>query len=97
MMLGIDGNAIDMAAMLCGLLAMCVRPLRLGRWTREKAIADFLNGTSVVPFVVMAASVLWTSLQPMVLESTLSLGLAGAVGAIFVVADIATAGRVHQA
>jgi hypothetical protein len=56
MMLGIDGNAID-----------------------------------------MAASVLWTSLRPMVLESTLSLGLAGAVGAIFVVADIAAAGRVHQA
>ena len=58
-MLGIDGHAIDMAAMLCGVLAMLVRPCRLGHWNREKAIADFLNGTSVVPFVAMAASVLW--------------------------------------
>ena len=96
-MLGIDGNVIDMAAMLCGVLAMLVRPCRLGHWNREKAIADFLNGTSVVPFVAMAASVLWTSLRPMVLESSLSLGLAGAVGAIFVVADIATAGKPPKA
>jgi hypothetical protein len=96
-MLGIDGNAIDMAAMLCGVLAMCVRPYRLRHWTREEAITDFLNGTSVVPFVTMAASVWWTSLRPLVLESGLSLGLAGAVGAILVVADIATAGKSSKA
>lgn len=102
MILGIDGNAIDMATLGVGVLAVLPRPVkcflrrseRPGRsaWDRQKAVTDFLNGASVVPFAVMAGSTFWTGLLNDVLNSKISLGLAGTVGFFFILGEVLSAG-----
>lgn len=98
MILGIDGNAIDMATVLAGVISICVRPVRCAikkttAWKREKVVVDFLNGASIVPFAVMLGSTFWTSLLEEVMKSKISLGLAGAVGFLFIAAEILNAGN----
>lgn len=97
-MFGIDGNAIDMATIGAGLLAVLVRPLRcvIGKraaWNRQKAVTDFLNGSSIVPFAVMGASTFWTWMLEEVLKSKISLGLAGVVGFLFILGEVMSAGK----
>lgn len=97
-MWGIDGNAIDMATIGLGFIAVFIRPLRCflrgkpADWSRQKAVLDALNGAALIPFLVMLASTFWTSLLPEVMKSKVSLGLAGLVGTIFILAEVMSAG-----
>lgn len=97
-MLGIDGNAIEMATLGFGLLSVFVRPIRCFKrghtaWNRQKVVTDFLNGASIVPFAVMFGSAFWTQLVDEVVKSKTSLGLAGAIGLVFIIGEVLNAGK----
>ena len=93
-MLEVDGNIIDVLSMAAGVSCIFIRPCRCGTWERTKAIADFLNGVAVVPFGFMMLGTVWTPLMNLVMESPISLGIAGGMGLLFMLAEIATAGQV---
>ena len=101
-MFGIDGNAIDMATIVCGLLAVLIRPWRIkqltGKWSwdRGKSVLDFLNGASLVPFAVMAMSAFWTKLLQEVIQAKASLALAGTIGLLFLIGEALAAGSEHK-
>ena len=92
-MLEIDGNIIDVWSMAFGLGCIFIRPCRSRTWDRTKATADFLNGVAVVPFGFMMLGTIWTPLRDLVLESPISLGIAGGMGFLFMLAEIMTAGQ----
>ncbi len=92
MIFGMDGNAIDMATMTIGALSIFIRPCRSG-WDRQKAVTDFLNGAAIIPFAIMVGTTFWTSLIDEVMKSKISLGLAGFVGLLFVIAEVLNAGK----
>lgn len=90
-----DGNIVDMLSLGVGLLAIAIRPLR--RWFlhqkklfyRDKAIADFLNGATLVPFVFMVVGVFSKEyMNTLINSSKLSIGLAGGVGMLFVLSEL---------
>lgn len=97
-MFGADGNAIDMATILVGIFATFVRPCRrmIRRegftFDRSKCVVDFLNGASLVPFVIMAGSTFYTVLLNEVMKSKVSLGVAGVVGFFFIIGEVLGAG-----
>ena len=93
MIFGIDGNAIDMATMVSGALSVFVRPLRCSQWDRQKAVTDFLNGAALIPFAIMVGTTFWTGLIDEVMKSKISLGLSGAVGLMFILAEVLNAGK----
>lgn len=98
MILGIDGNAIDMATLGCGFGAMLIRPLRCmlrgdPAWNRQHVVTDFLNGSSLVPFVLIVGSTFWSWMLDEALKSKVSLSLAGGVGLFFVMAEVLNAGK----
>lgn len=99
-MLGIDGNAMNMAAFAVGALATFVRPFRRKMrgdceklWFADKAVVDFLNGASLVPFATLCLSLFWTNLLKDVTANHSTMAAAGAVGFLFVAGEVLTAGK----
>ncbi|MDB5753205.1 MAG: hypothetical protein JWP65_3626 [Ramlibacter sp.] len=94
MLFGADGNAIDMATIGAGLLAVAVGLIRAWlkerrfSYDRSKTIVDFLNGSTVVPFAVLLASPFWKFLATEIMAAKISLGLAGGVGLLFLIGEI---------
>lgn len=91
----LDGNAVDMASAVVGMVLCLVRPFRRWRkgtrpyFNRNKLINDVLNGAMVVPFVFMVTSVFSQGLMSMLIESAkFTLFLGGAVGLTFVLAEL---------
>jgi len=104
MPLTLDGNTVNAATIVAGSLAVFVRPVRrLVRkqyrtftgpcWQSQKVIADFINGASAVPFALLATSALHPHIAPILATHTVTMAVAGAIGLIFVVGEILTAGR----
>ena len=93
MILGVDGNAIDMATLGGGFICVLVCAAKRNRhnraaFDRSKVVVDFLNGASIVPFMVMMASTFYTQLLEEVLKSKISLGIAGTVGFFFLLGEV---------
>ena len=98
MILGIDGNVIDMATVCLGFAGMLIRPVRCKlrgdtAWNRQHAVTDFLNGSSLVPFALIVGSTFWSWMLEEALKSKASLSLAGGVGLFFVMAEVFNAGK----
>ncbi|PWE13082.1 hypothetical protein [Alcaligenes faecalis] len=94
-----DSNLINAATIGAGFFAAAVRPLRKKLkkqercWTSQKAISDFLNGSSVVPFACLLATAFDPSLIPIIVENKAAMALAGGIGSIFIVGEVLSAGR----
>jgi len=91
----LDGNAVDMASIIGGILALFVRPFRRSllkitpRFSKEEAIIDLLNGVTIVPFLLMIGSVFSSELtKELIASAKVTLGIAGGVGLIFVLGEL---------
>jgi len=95
---------VNGATVIAGILAACVRPLRLIRrkrrgtyagrcWQTPRVIMDCLTGATFVPFAVMAASAFLPAFIPLLTANKGALAIAGVVGGIAVAGEILTAGR----
>lgn len=93
-MFGIDGNAIDMATILIGAGSVFVRPVRNlingqpANFDRRDCAVDFLNGATLVTFIMLVGCAFWTALMQEVLKSKVSLPLAGGMGVLFLLGEI---------
>ena len=80
---------------------MCVfvRPVRLKLrkkkkcWRAAKVVMDFLNGSAVVPFAAMPATIFSSTVLTMVKDNLPTLAAAGFVGFVYVVSEVFTAGK----
>jgi hypothetical protein len=91
----LDGNMVDMASLTVGCMTAAYRPLRRWRcgttpwFVRSEVIVDILNGTALVPFILMVGSVFSSELMHQLIGSTrLTMGVGGALGAVFVLGEI---------
>lgn len=104
MLASVMDGFVNAATILAGAGSVFIRPTR--RWLRkrcngynghcwgsQKVITDFLNGATAVPFACMAATVFYPGLAPIILANKATLAMAGAIGLIFVIGEIITAGR----
>jgi hypothetical protein len=60
--------------------------------TRRRAINDFLHASALFPFALLFLSSMSSTVFGYVQSSTLSLGLAGGVGLIFVIGELIASG-----
>jgi hypothetical protein len=51
-------------------------------------VIDFLNGATLVPFLLLVGSVMSSELLQEALKAKLSIGLAGAVGVLFIAGEL---------
>lgn len=91
----IDGGIADMATIAVGVLVTFFRPTRRlvnGKrplTTRQEAVTDFLNGATLVPFVLLIGAVFSSSLLKALVESSKpTLAVGGVVGLIFVIGEL---------
>lgn len=89
----LNGNPIDMATLTVAFASCLVRPIRRKLdstytgpcFTRDDAIIDFLNGTVLVPFLVLIGTAFSKEMLAMALETTkLFFAIAGGVGFIYI-------------
>jgi nitrate/nitrite transporter NarK len=87
--LSFDAWTMIVAIVVVGLTSL-IRLLRGIRpiVTKEKATTDFLNGSVVVPFLVLIFSVFDTNLLDWIQSAKVTLGLSGGVGFIFVSGEL---------
>jgi|GEM_PF-5880016 len=94
-----DGSVINSITIVTGLLALVVRPVRrkirkAGKcWATDKAVVDFLNGSTAVPFVCLALSAVDPAIIPSLIDNKVTMAVAGCIGFIFVAGEILAAGR----
>jgi hypothetical protein len=91
----IDGNWVEMLALGCGFLGICVKPaIRKYReispcWVFRDAGNDFLNAASLAPFALLMAGVFNTWIFDQLVKSgKLPLGLAGGIGVLYVLKEL---------
>jgi hypothetical protein len=95
-MLGFDGNLIEIATVLFGAVCVFIRPARRyfrgakRRFVRRDCIIDFLNGATLIPFLLLIGSVFSTSIFNEVIHSKMSISLAGSLGIIFIIGELST-------
>ncbi|MFT0532495.1 hypothetical protein ACMHYJ_06610 [Castellaniella hirudinis] len=98
-----DGS-INAATILAGVISTTIRPTRRffrrrcdgfqGKcWNSQKTITDFLNGSTAVPFICLVLSAFYPGMAVIVMNNKATMAVAGAIGLIFVIGEIATAGR----
>jgi hypothetical protein len=93
--MAMDGNWVEMTTMVCGTVGVFFKPvLRKTNnispcWVTRVVVSDFLNAASLAPFVLLFASVFdsWV-LDQLVKSGKGPLGLAGGIGAIYVLAEL---------
>jgi hypothetical protein len=57
--------------------------------TTRKCTVDFLNGTTIVPFVLMLGSVASRDIHDVLTQTNMAfIGIAGAIGLVFVVGEL---------
>jgi len=104
MLAALNENNVSAAAVIIGSVSALVRPTRRwvrkrsnaidGRcWQSQKVALDFINGSTVVPFTCLVASAFYPGILPLVVANKATMAIAGAIGLIFVVGEILTAGR----
>ena len=91
----LDGRSIDaltiiVATLVVGIKALVQRHIYQEPWPSLRvAIVDFLNGSVIVPFVLMIGSVISPRLfQQLFLQNPVQIALAGLIGLIFVIGEI---------
>jgi hypothetical protein len=91
----LDGSVVDMTTIGVGLAAMFLRPLRrkLNKhpncFSMRDCVVDFLNGSTIVPFLLLVMSVMSTRLLHEALQTNkLSMGIAGVIGFIFIAREL---------
>lgn len=93
----LDGNPFEMATIVVAAACSLIRPIR--RWikhtptcfTFQETALDFLNGTVVVPFLLLIGAVFSKDLLRAVLDTNkLFLAVGGFIGLVFVVRDYFT-------
>jgi hypothetical protein len=90
----VDGNVVDIVTLCVGTVAVFVRPVRRGwkglkpAFTRRACVVDFLNGATLVPFLLLIGSVISSELLQEALKAKLSMGLAGGVGVFFILGEL---------
>ncbi len=90
---GFDGNLVDTCAVIFGGVCVFVRPMQryLNNkklyFSRNDCIFDFLNGTSLLAFGLLTATVFSNHFLYMVLQAKLSIAVAGVVGIIFLLGE----------
>lgn len=93
----IDGNVAEIGAVVCGLVAMLVKPV-MRRWagrkpcfTQRDLLVDFLNGATTPAFLLLVGSVVSSKILEEALNTAkTSMALAGVMGLIFIVREIIT-------
>ena len=96
--LGIDGNLLNVATFTVAVFCVFVRPIRLRLrgckkcWRADKVVTDFLNGSAIVPFAALPATVFSSSALIMVKDNIPTLAAAGFVGFVYVMAEVFNAG-----
>ncbi|MGL4232632.1 MAG: hypothetical protein ACRCWJ_14810 [Casimicrobium sp.] len=93
--LGFDGSAVDVATLVCGVVAMLVKPIKRKLfkkapcWVHRDVIIDFLNGCSTVPFIVLILAVFSkTFLEEVIKTNKVSLMVSGMIGLLFVAREV---------
>ena len=91
----IDGNVVDIATIIVGLMSSTLRPLKRlylqsrPYFQREKAISDMLNGVMLVPFSMMVGSIFSSELmQNLISSAKITLAIAGLSGLFFVLGEL---------
>lgn len=97
--LGIDGNLLNVATFTVAVLCVFVRPIRLKCrkkkkcWRADKVVMDFLNGSAIVPFAAMPATIFSSTVLNIVKDNLPTLAAAGFVGFVYVLSEVFTAGK----
>jgi len=93
-MLQIDGNPFDMATFIVAVAACFIRPIRrIRRGAKpygacERMALDMLEGTIIIPFLLLVGSVFSSVLLAEALRtSKLFMGVGGLIGLLFVLRD----------
>jgi hypothetical protein len=90
----VDGSFVDITTLCVGAAAIFIRPIKRWRknarpaFARRECVIDFLNGATLVPFLLLVGSVLSSELLQEALKAKLSIGLAGAVGVFFIAGEL---------
>ena len=90
---GLDGNLVDIFAIVFGGVCVFIRPVKryLNNkkpfFSRNNCIFDFLNGTTLIAFGFLIATVFSNHFLFLVLQAKLSIAVAGVVGIIFLLGE----------
>jgi len=100
----LNAVGVDAVTLAAGTLSSCIRPIRRYMrqryhtfngtcWESQKVVMDFLNGAAAIPFALLVASAFYSEAAPVLVANKAAMVVAGAIGLIFVVGEILTAGR----
>jgi len=90
---GFDGNLVDVCAVIFGGVCIFIKPVKRflnGKkpyFSRNNCIFDFLNGTTLIAFALLIATLFSDHFLYMVLQAKLSIAVAGVVGIIFLLGE----------
>lgn len=104
MLLELNDTTLSATTFAFGGISIFIRPCRRywrikkkgveGKcWNTAKAITDFLNGASTVPFICLAASSFHPAMLALVTANKVSLTVAGVIGLFAVLGEVLSAGR----
>jgi hypothetical protein len=90
----LDGNPIDMATIIVAVAACFIRPIRRKIrgtspcFSYEKMVIDFLNGTVLVPFMLLVGAIFSrTLLEEAVKTNKLFFAIGGIIALFFVIRE----------
>lgn len=94
----LDGSAVDIWTICIAVGAMFIRPVkRLFSYTRpcftyRDCVTDFLNGSTLVPFLLLVGSVMSSALLEEALRTNkMFMALAGVIGVLFGLRELISA------
>jgi hypothetical protein len=94
-MWGMDGSIADMATLALAILAVLIRPIRRKIanvkpcFTLRDSVVDFLNGTVVVPFLLLVGSVFSTAVLNEALKANkVAMAIGGVIGLLFIFREL---------
>jgi uncharacterized membrane protein YdcZ (DUF606 family) len=91
----LDGNPFDIATIIVALLAVFIKPTKR-RWSNQlpafnfrDAVVDFLNGTVIVPFLLLIGSVFSKHILAEALATNkVALAYGGVIGLFFIFREL---------
>jgi hypothetical protein len=92
---GMDGNYADMATIVIAVIAVLIRPIRRryrglkADFTLRDSVIDFLNGTVIVPFLLLVFSVFSSAvLQEALKANKVAMAAGGVIGLLFIFREL---------
>jgi len=90
-----DGSVVDIATVSSGVLCIFVRPAKRWFWnhspcfTSRDCINDFLNGVTLIPFLLLIGAVASNDvLQEALKSNRAAMGIAGVIGTIYILREV---------